>query len=248
MRVKLTIAYDGTNYCGWQVQPNGTSIQELIELELARLFRTKIKTIGASRTDAGVHALGNVASFDVETPMEPEKIAYALNVGLPDDIVVQKSEEVDPKFHARFSDSIKTYQYRILNRNFPIPQRRRYTHFYHHPLDVDAMNRAAFLLIGEHDFTSFASAHAQTNTYVRTIYDCEVFKEGDEVVLQISGAGFLYNMVRIIAGTLIEVGGGMREPEDILEILNAKDREQAGPTAPPEGLTLVEIEYIEEKE
>lgn len=244
MKIKLTIAYDGTNYCGWQVQPNGTSIQEVIELELSRLFKGKIKTIGASRTDAGVHARGNVAAFEVMTMMPPEKIAYALNAGLPDDIVVQSSEEVPQHFHPRFSDSIKTYEYHILNRTFPDPMRRHYTYFYYHPLDVEAMNEAAGYLVGEHDFTSFASVHAQTNTYVREITSCTVQRDGDEVVLRISGYGFLYNMVRIIAGTLIEVGGGMRKAEDIVRILEAKNRDEAGPTAPPEGLVLVGIEYL----
>ncbi len=244
MRIKLTIAYDGTRYCGWQVQPNGTSIQELIDLELSKLFKTKIKTIGASRTDAGVHALGNVASFDVETMMPPGKIAYALNAGLPRDIVVQSSEEVGEDFHPRFSDSIKTYEYHILNRRFPDPLRRHYTYFYHHPLDVQSMHEAAVYLIGEQDFTSFSSIHAQTNTYVRNVTECGVRREEDEVILRISGHGFLYNMVRIIAGTLIEVGGGMRDAKDVQRILEAKNRDASGPTAPPEGLVLVGIEYL----
>ena len=246
MKIKLTIAYDGTNYCGWQVQPNGTSVQEVIELELSKLFKGRIKTIGASRTDAGVHAKGNVASFEVMTMMPPEKIAYALNAGLPSDIVVQSSEEVSERFHPRFSDSIKTYEYHILNRRFPDPLRRHYTYFYYHPLDVEAMNEAAKYFVGEHDFTSFASVHAQTNSYVRKILSCEVTKEEDEVILRISGYGFLYNMVRIIAGTLIEVGGGMRKVQDIPYIMEARNRDEAGPTAPPEGLVLVGIEYLSE--
>ncbi|MBQ7676971.1 MAG: tRNA pseudouridine(38-40) synthase TruA [Lachnospiraceae bacterium] len=244
MKIKLTIAYDGTNYCGWQVQPNGTSIQELIDLELSKLFKGKIKTVGASRTDAGVHAKGNVATFEVMTMMPPEKIAYALNAGLPADIVVQASEEVPERFHPRFSESIKTYEYHILNRTFPDPMRRHYTCFYYHPLDVEAMNEAAGYLVGEHDFTSFSSIHAQTNSYVREVLSCAVEKADDEVVLRISGRGFLYNMVRIIAGTLIEVGGGMRKADDIIRILEARDRGEAGPTAPPEGLVLMGIEYL----
>ncbi len=244
MKIRLTIAYDGTNYCGWQVQPNGTSVQEMIDRELSKLFKTKIKTVGASRTDAGVHALGNVAAFEVETRMPPGKIAYALNAGLPSDIVVLSSEEVPDDFHPRYSESIKTYEYHILNRRFPHPLKRHYTYFYHHPLDVKSMDDAAVFLIGEQDFSSFASIHAQTNTFVRRIVDCNVRRVGDEVVLTISGYGFLYNMVRIIAGTLIEVGGGMREVRDIPRILEARNRNEAGPTAPPEGLVLVGIRYL----
>ena len=244
MKIKLTIAYDGTRYCGWQIQPNGISVQELLDIELSKLFKTKIKTVGASRTDAGVHALGNVAAFEAVTMMPPEKIAFALNAGLPPDIVVQASQEVPDDFHPRFSESVKTYEYHILNSRFPQPLKRFYTHFHYHPLDADAMDRAARYLIGEHDFTSFASIHAQTNTYVRDVTACGVHREGDEVILRISGRGFLYNMVRIIAGTLMEVGGGLRDAEDIPRILEAKNREEAGPTAPPEGLVLVGIEYL----
>ncbi len=244
MRVKLTVAYDGTAYCGWQVQPNGVTVQEVLNEKLSELFHQEISVVGASRTDAGVHALCNVCAFDVETRMPAEKIAFALNQTLPDDISVVDSCEVDADFHPRFHKGKKTYEYHILNRTFPDPTRRLYSLFYHRPLDYEAMNRGAAYLIGEHDFTTFSSIHAQTNTYVRTIYDCHVTRdENDMITIHIEGNGFLYNMVRIIAGTLIEVGWGKRSPESIGEILEAKNRSLAGPTAPPEGLTLVRIDY-----
>ena len=244
MRVKLTIAYDGTAYCGWQVQPNGVTVQEVLNEKLSEFFDQEISVVGASRTDAGVHALCNVCAFDVETRMPAEKIAFALNQTLPDDISVVDSCEVDADFHPRFHKGKKTYEYHILNRTFPDPTRRLYSLFYHRPLDYEAMNRAAAYLVGEHDFTTFSSIHAQTNTYVRRVYDCHVTRdENDMITIHIEGNGFLYNMVRIIAGTLIEVGWGKRTPESVGEILEAKDRALAGPTAPPEGLTLVRIDY-----
>lgn len=243
MRVKLTVAYDGTDYCGWQVQPNGITVEEVLNRTLSELFHNEITVTGASRTDSGVHALGNVAVFDVNTRMPADKISYALNQRLPDDIVVQDSREVDAKFHPRFAKSRKTYEYKILNRKFPLPTLGRYSLFAYHPLDVDRMNRAVSYLAGEHDFTSFASVHSQTNTFVRTIYDAAVTKEADMLTIRLTGNGFLYHMVRIIAGTLMRVGSGMTEPEEIPKILAARNREAAGPTAPAHGLTLVEIRY-----
>lgn len=244
MRVKLIVAYDGTNYCGWQVQPNGITIEEVLNKNLSELLGENITVTGASRTDAGVHSLGNVAVFDTGTRMPAEKISYALNQRLPEDIVVQNSCEVDAGFHPRFSKSIKTYEYRILNRRFRLPLERNTSYFYHHELDVEKMRQAAVYLTGEHDFTSFSSVHAQTNTFVRTIYTMDVTKKEDMISIRISGNGFLYNMVRIIAGTLIQVGAGMLPPEKIKEILEAKDRELAGPTAPAHGLIMLGIEYL----
>ncbi len=244
MRVKLVVAYDGTAYCGWQVQPNGVSVQQVLNETLSELFQQPISVVGASRTDAGVHALGNVCAFDVDTRMPGEKIAYALNQRLPEDIVVQESAEVDADFHPRFSKSDKTYEYRILNRRFADPTLRHNTYFFHHKLDVDRMQQAANVLIGEHDFTSFASVHSQTNTFVRTIYDLTVTRDAQDIItIRVRGNGFLYNMVRIIAGTLIQIGTGLKEVEDMPRILEGKDRELAGPTAPPEGLTLIHISY-----
>ena len=247
MRVKLVVAYDGTNYCGWQVQPNGMSVQQVLNETLSELFQQKIEVVGASRTDAGVHALGNVCAFDVDTRMPGEKIAYALNQRLPEDIVIQESAEVSADFHPRFSKSDKTYEYRILNRRFAMPTLRNTSYFFHHKLDVERMQQAADYLMGEHDFTSFASIHSQTNTFVRTIYEISVTRNADDIVtIRVRGNGFLYNMVRIIAGTLIQIGTGLKEVEDMPRILAGCDRELAGPTAPPEGLTLIHISYKED--
>ncbi|MCR4998603.1 MAG: tRNA pseudouridine(38-40) synthase TruA [Lachnospiraceae bacterium] len=244
MRVKLVVAYDGTSYCGWQVQPNGVSVQQVLNETLSELFGQEIAVVGASRTDAGVHALGNVCAFDVDTRMPGEKIAYALNQRLPDDIVIQESAEASSDFHPRFSKNDKTYEYRILNRRFALPTIRNTTYFFHHKLDVERMQKAADYLVGEHDFTSFASIHSQTNTFVRTIYEISVTRDSDDIVtIRVRGNGFLYNMVRIIAGTLIQIGTGLKEVEDMPRILEGKNRELAGPTAPPEGLTLIHISY-----
>ena len=154
-RVRMIISYDGTNYCGWQVQINGITVEEVINRELTNLLGEKIAVIGASRTDSGVHAIGNVAVFDTETKIPAEKISFALNQRLPDDIRIQKSEEVPMDFHPRYCDSTKTYEYRILNRRFPDPMKRLYTHFVYMPLDVDKMKKAAEYIVGEHDFASF---------------------------------------------------------------------------------------------
>ena len=244
MRVKLVVAYEGTNYCGWQIQPNGITIEQVLNETLSSLLGEEITVTGASRTDAGVHSLGNVAVFETHTKMPAEKISFALNQRLPEDIVVQESCQVPEDFHPRFSKSRKTYEYRILNCRFRQPLERRTSYFYHYPLDVGAMQKAAAYLVGEHDFTSFASVHAQTNTYVRMIYALDVVREGDMIRIRVQGNGFLYNMVRIIAGTLIQVGAGIKKPEDMESILAGKDRELAGPTAPAHGLTMIGLEYL----
>ncbi|MCR5837322.1 MAG: tRNA pseudouridine(38-40) synthase TruA [Lachnospiraceae bacterium] len=242
-RIRLIIAYDGTNYCGWQIQINGITVEEILNKALSDLLKEDIAVIGASRTDSGVHALGNVAVFDSETKIPPEKISFALNQRLPNDIRIQKSEEVPLDFHPRFCDSVKTYEYKILNRRFDIPLYRLYTHFVYMPLDVDKMKKAAAYIVGEHDFASFCSSGSQVENTVRTVYTLDVSKTDDIISIKISGNGFLYNMVRIIVGTLIKVGLGVYPPEHVKEIIEAKDRYAAGPKAPACGLTLVEIEY-----
>lgn len=247
-RIGLVVAYDGTNYCGWQTQPNGITVQGVLNDTLSELLGEKIETIGASRTDAGVHAFGNVAVFDTNTRIPGEKISYALNQRLPEDIRIRASREVPLSFHPRKTDSIKTYEYRILNEEFPNPVKRLYSHFTYLPLDEKKMNEGAKFLIGEHDFKSFCSVNAQVESTVRTIYSCEVQRVGTELVIRISGGGFLYNMVRIIAGTLMEVGNGKYPPEAMADILKAKERTAAGPTAPASGLTLISYEFPELKE
>lgn len=242
-RVKLVVAYDGTNYHGWQVQDNGITIEEVLNRTISELVQEDIKVIGASRTDAGVHACGNVAVFDTESRIPGDKFSFALNQRLPEDIRIQESCEVDANFHPRYADTVKTYEYNILNRRFELPSKRLYAAFCYYPMDIERMNQAAAYLVGEHDFKSFCSAGAQVQTTVRTIYAVNVAKDDDMVHIRITGNGFLYNMVRIIAGTLMQVGTGLMEPEQVKEILEARDRSKAGPTAVAKGLTLVEIRY-----
>ena len=242
-RVKLVVAYDGTNYHGWQVQDNGITIEEVLNRTISELVQEDIKVIGASRTDAGVHACGNVAVFDTESRIPGDKFSFALNQRLPEDIRIQESCEVDADFHPRYADTAKTYEYNILNRRFELPSKRLYAAFCYYPMDIERMNQAAAYLVGEHDFKSFCSAGAQVQTTVRTIYAVNVTKDDDMVHIRITGNGFLYNMVRIIAGTLMQVGTGLMEPEQVKEILEARDRSKAGPTAVAKGLTLVEIRY-----
>ena len=243
MRVCLTVAYDGTNYHGWQVQPNAITIESVLNQALSDLLKEEITVTGASRTDAGVHSLGNVAVFDTDTKIPAEKISYALNQRLPEDIVVQESKEVPSSFHPRHCNSRKTYEYKILNRDFPLPTYRLYAHFTYVPLDVTRMQQAADYLVGEHDFKSFCSVNTVAETTVRTLYSVKVSKESDMITIRVTGSGFLYNMVRIIAGTLMEVGKGSMSPEQIPQILAALDRQKAGPTAPACGLTLYAYEF-----
>ena len=242
-RIRLKIAYDGTNYCGWQIQPNEVTVEGVINETLSELLDEKVQVIGASRTDSGVHADGNYCVFDSDTNIPAEKIAYALNQRLPEDISVIKSDEVDADWHPRYQDSTKTYEYRIVNREMPDPIRRIYAYFTYSKLDVSAMKEAAKYLVGEHDFASFCSAGAQVESTVRTIYSLDIAQNDDEILIKVQGNGFLYNMVRIIAGTLLEVGEGKIKPSDMAIILESKDRERAGKTAVARGLKLAKIEY-----
>lgn len=244
-RIGLTVAYDGSQYCGWQIQDNGRTIQGELNRCLEELLGHPVQTAGASRTDAGVHALGNVAVFDTDSRIPAEKFSYALNQRLPEDIRIQASREVEPDFHPRFCDSEKTYEYRILNRHFPLPTQRLYSYFYHYPLDVERMREASSYLIGQHDFASFCGSGAQVKTTVRRVTGISVQRKDSTVCIQVSGRGFLYHMVRILAGTLLEIGNGMYPPGHMREVLEARDRSAAGPTAPACGLTLLGIEFLE---
>lgn len=317
-RILLQVAYDGTNYHGWQLQPNAATIEGELNRALCALTGEEIVVTGASRTDAGVHALGNVAVFDTTSRIPAEKFSYALNQRLPEDIVIQSSKQVADDFHPRHCDCRKTYEYDILNRTFPLPAYRNTAHFLYGTLNFEAMRRACQAFLGEHDFASFCAAGAQVQTTVRTIYSLEVEcrplteagtpvppasgeavnaadgKHGEQVqqaqsasgemlnaaagksdeqvqqaqpesgetaipaagganagsadqllTIRVKGNGFLYNMVRIIAGTLVEVGRGHIKPEEVAGIIAAKDRAKAGPTAPARGLRLVEIEYLQ---
>lgn len=315
-RILLRVAYDGMNYHGWQLQPNAATIEGELNRALCALTGEEIVVTGASRTDAGVHALGNVAVFDTTSRIPAEKFSYALNQRLPEDIVIQSSKQVADDFHPRHCDCRKTYEYDILNRTFPLPAYRNTAYFLYGTLNIEAMRRACQAFLGEHDFASFCAAGAQVQTTVRKIYSLEVEcrplteagtpvppasgeavnaadgKHGEQVqqaqsasgemlnaaagesdeqvqqaqpesgetaipaagganagsadqllTIRVKGNGFLYNMVRIIAGTLVEVGRGHIKPEEVAGIIAAKDRAKAGPTAPARGLRLVEIEY-----
>ncbi|WP_346698890.1 tRNA pseudouridine(38-40) synthase TruA [Catenibacillus scindens] len=244
-RILLVIAYDGSNYCGWQVQPNGVSIQSVLQRAIEDLVGEPVMLTGASRTDSGVHALGQVAVFDTHMSIPEDRFAMALNQRLPKDIVIQKSVEVALNFHPRYQKVSKTYEYKILNRRIPLPCQRLYSYFVPQRLDLEAMRQGAAYICGTHDFKNFASTKTSVKDTVRTVYDLKLEKEGDMITLTISGDGFLYNMVRIIAGALLKVGFRQKSPEYIREVLESSQRLIPGPTAPAHGLTLVEICYKE---
>ena len=248
MRVKLTVAYDGTAYHGWQLQPNAPTIEEKLNKALTELLNENIAVIGASRTDAGVHSMGTVAVFDTVTRMPAAKIMYAVNQRLPEDIRVIASEQCADDFHPRHCNSRKTYLYKIYSSEVPQPVYRLYTYHTRYSYDVNAMQKAADYLVGEHDFASFCSIDTSAQTTIRTLYELNVSEEilpigGRIITIRVTGNGFLYNMVRIIAGTLMEAGRGRINPEHVAEILKKKDRSYAGPTAPASGLTLLQYEF-----
>lgn len=242
-RILLRVAYDGTDFHGWQVQPNMRTVEGEINRALQEITGENIEVIGASRTDTGVHSKGNVAVFDTESTIPADRFMYAINTKLPEDVSVIESKEVAEDFHPRKCDSVKTYEYRIYESKINDPLKRRNSYRCQFDLDVDKMNQAARYLIGEHDFKSFCSVHTQAETTVRTVYDVKVYREDRDVVIQVKGAGFLYNMVRIIAGSLMEVGSGKYPETHIKEVLESTDRTVAGPTAEPQGLTMAGIVF-----
>lgn len=244
-RIKLIVAYDGTEYSGWQIQPEAPTIEMYLDKAIHELTGENVHVTGASRTDAGVHAYGNVAVFDTESTIPGDRFTFALNRFLPDSIVIQDSWEVSVDFHPRHCNTRKTYEYRILNTAVPLPQKRNFTWHVAGSIDIEKMKEAAAYIVGEHDFKSFCCVRTQAESTVRTIYSLEVLQEGSEIIIRIKGNGFLYNMVRIITGTLIQVGKGRFSPEYVKQMLEAKDRTVAGQTAPPQGLTLVGIEYVD---
>ena len=244
-RIKLIVAYDGTEYSGWQIQPEAPTIEMYLDKAIRELTGENVHVTGASRTDAGVHAYGNVAVFDTESTIPGDRFTFALNRFLPDSIVIQDSWEVSVDFHPRHCDTRKTYEYRILNTAVPLPQKRNFTWHVAGSIDIEKMKEAAAYIVGEHDFKSFCCVRTQAESTVRIIYSLEVLQEGSEIIIRIKGNGFLYNMVRIITGTLIQVGKGRFKPEYVKLMLEAKDRTVAGQTAPPQGLTLVGIVYVD---
>ena len=233
-RIKLIVAYDGTEYSGWQIQPEAPTIEMYLDKAIRELTGENVHVTGASRTDAGVHAYGNVAVFDTESTIPGDRFTFALNRFLPDSIVIQDSWEVSVDFHPRHCDTRKTYEYRILNTAVPLPQKRNFTWHVAGSIDIEKMKEAAAYIVGEHDFKSFCCVRTQAESTVRTIYSLEVLQEGSEIIIR-----------RIIAGTLIQVGKGRFKPEYVKQMLEAKDRTVAGQTAPPQGLTLVGIEYVD---
>jgi tRNA pseudouridine38-40 synthase len=243
--IKLLIEYDGTNYCGWQTQENGPSIQEEIEKALKRATGEIISINGSGRTDAGVHARGQVANFMTESTIPGNKFSYALNNLLPRDIVIKDSEEMPLDFHARFSAKGKKYSYNMINSRFPSALERNYAYHinYCERLDIDRMERAAKAFIGTHDFTGFMAAGSKVKDAVRTIFELSVLAEKDRICLTYKGSGFLYNMVRIITGTLLYAGIGRIDPDEIPDLILSGDRTKAGITVPPCGLYLEEVYY-----
>ena len=256
MKLLLTIAYDGGAYSGWQRQINGLGVQEVLETALARLLPAepgRISLTAASRTDAGVHALGQKAAFELdELKIPAENFPKALNTFLPDDIVVTRARPVPDAFNPRFDAKSKTYRYCFLDSRYPDPLLRRYTWYVPRPLDLEAMRAACPHFIGEHDFAAFSCSGSSAKTTTRAIHGLtlekrELEREKALITMYVTGGGFLYNMVRIIAGTLVSAGLGKLGPDDIPAIIASRRRENAGKTAPPQGLTLMEVRYEEER-
>jgi len=242
-RIKLIVAYDGTEYSGWQIQPEAPTIEMYLDKAIRELTGENVHVTGASRTDAGVHAYGNVAVFDTESTIPGDRFTFALNRFLPDSIVIQDSWEVSVDFHPRHCDTRKTYEYRILNTAVPLPQKRNFTWHVAGSIDIEKMKEAAAYIVGEHDFKSFCGNKKMKKSTVRTIEKIEFEQSGSRLHIYFTGNGFLQQMVRILTGTLIEVGQGKCAPDKITRILDAQDRQAAGPTAPAQGLFLVNVGY-----
>jgi len=243
LHCKLTIEYDGTNYHGWQLQKNAVTIQGTLEAALARIFSEPVRVRVAGRTDTGVHALGQVACFKTEKHIDQYRLQRALNGLLPRDIVVQQIEEVAETFSPRFDALSRTYRYQIWNHQWPSAIWARYSWHVSFPLNVDAMNQAATLLIGDHDFSSFQGSDWVEHNPQRSVLHSEVRQDGEFLVYDVKGRSFLRHMVRNIVGTLVDVGRGAITVEDFAEIFAARDRTHAGVNAPPQGLFLVAVKY-----
>jgi tRNA pseudouridine38-40 synthase len=243
-RFKLVIEYDGSTYHGWQRQKSDNTIQAEIEDALAVMTRQKVTVLGAGRTDAGVHALGQVAHFDCDTRLSPDIFLRGLNSLLPDAIVIKSCEGVAPDFHARYHAKRKIYQYRILNRSVPTAINRHYTWHIRRPLNLGAMCRAAEFIVGTHDFKAFEGTGSPRSSTVRRVYAAGIdTEEHPHLSFTIEADGFLRFMVRNIVGTLVNVGLGKFEPEDLPAIIDSGERQRAGATAPPHGLFLVAVDY-----
>lgn len=241
--IKLTIEYDGKCYNGWQKQPNKLNIQGEIERAIYNITKEEVDLIGSGRTDAGVHALGQVANFKTNSQISIEKIPLAINSQLKNSIVIKEAEEVDERFHSRYNAKHKTYRYIINNSKCGTAIYRNLEYSYPFKLDAEKMKQASKYFEGEHDFKAFKSSGTSSKNSVRTIYKAIVKQEGEKIIIELTGNGFLYNMVRIISGTLLDVGLGKIQAEEIPEIIESKDRQSAGKTLPAHGLYLVEVKY-----
>lgn len=243
MTYKLTMAYDGTLYHGWQRQKNGITVQEILEKAVSDMFGKETVITGCSRTDAGVHAKIYVCSFCGETSIPCEKIPFVLNTVLPPDIRAYKCEIVDDSFNARFNTVTKAYEYKIINAPVADPLLRNFAWHYPVKLDVEKMKQAAQIIVGKHDFASFCAAGSKVKSTVRTVTELSISADGNLITVRAAADGFLYNMVRIIVGTLVYVGNGKLLVNEIEDLLHKKDRRLMGITAPPQGLSLVEVNY-----
>lgn len=241
--IKLVIEYDGTNYSGWQNQENAITVQGMLEDAINKVTKEEVRLLGSGRTDSGVHALGQVANFFTTSTIPGDKFKFVLNNVLPEDIAIIESEEVDLKFHSRFDATGKRYKYKIYNGKMPRPIFRNYTSHYKHKLDLEKMIEASKYFLGTHDFKSFMGSGAVVNSTIRTIYEIRIEKIDDFIDITVEGDSFLRYMVRIIVGTLIKVGSKQFQVDDIPQIINARDRNCAGKTAPPQGLYLEEVYY-----
>ena len=244
MRIKLTLGYDGTSYCGWQVQPNGTSVQELIEKAVFEVTGEKVRVTGSGRTDSGVHALGQTAHFDTESKtVEPKKFYRALNAHLPESIRVYKSEQVSDDFDACRWAKKKTYQYSLYLSEVENPLKERFAVRVDDNLDVEKMRSLSKVFLGEHDFKCMCATGSSIKTTVRTIYNIEVTQNGNDIAITVTGNGFLYNMVRILVGTLLNVGKGQTDEKGLKQMLLTGERKLGGRTLPAKGLCLMSVEY-----
>lgn len=241
--IKLLIEFDGSNFCGWQRQPNGRTVQKCIETAIFKATGEEILINGSSRTDAGVHAKEMVANFFTNSTIPGEKFREAINTRLPEDVSIIKSEEVDEDFHARYSSKGKTYSYTIINRYERLSLGHQYLYHCRYKLDIEAMRDACNYFIGKHDFRAFMSPGSSAKTTVRTIKELYIEVEGDKIKIFITADGFLYNMVRIIVGTLIKVGNGKLAAEEIKDIIQEGNRKRAGMCVPPNGLILEKVFY-----
>jgi tRNA pseudouridine38-40 synthase len=243
--LRLVLEYDGTGFSGWQVQRGKRTVQAEVAKAVQRVTGERVTVVGAGRTDAGVHAEGQVAHLCSRTRIRCEHLVHALNANLPPDVAVLRVDEVPAGFHAQFHASGKTYRYRVLQRSVRSALRRDRAYGFRAPLDVDRMRAAAARLVGTHDFRAFCTEARTRKRTERRVDRLDIRREGDEVLFEIAGSGFLYNMVRTVVGTLLWVGIGKLTPDDVSAILASRDRRRAGPVVPPQGLTLVEVRYPE---